>query len=58
MSRLVHIIGTIFRIWPDRWRQRLDLRDMDDHRLRDIGITRHEAMRESRKPFWRSQGHG
>ena len=35
-----------------RWRQRRDLADLDDHILRDIGITRDEARRESSRPFW------
>ena len=40
-----------------RWRrlanERRLLGSMDDRMLRDIGITRVEAERESRKPFWR-----
>jgi len=33
--------------------QRQDLHELDDHLLRDIGITREQARREIRKPFWR-----
>jgi len=29
------------------------LAELDDHMLRDIGVTRVEAARECRKPFWR-----
>lgn len=39
--------------WLERRRQRLALRDLDDHLLRDIGISRSDARREGRKPFWR-----
>ncbi|MEN2989239.1 DUF1127 domain-containing protein [Tistrella sp. BH-R2-4] len=53
MSWLAHIVVTIFRTWPDRWRQRRDLRDMTDDQLRDLGISRRDAMREGRRPFWR-----
>jgi uncharacterized protein YjiS (DUF1127 family) len=34
------------------WRQRRDLASLDDALLRDIGLTRHEAMLESRRPLW------
>jgi uncharacterized protein YjiS (DUF1127 family) len=39
--------------WIERMRQRQALADLEDHMLRDIGITRVEAARECRKPFWR-----
>ena len=39
--------------WIERTRQRDALAALDDHSLRDIGITRVEAEREARKPFWR-----
>ena len=35
----------------ERWRQRQALLDLDDHLLRDIGITREQAEREALKPF-------
>ena len=36
-----------------RQRQRTSLGQLDDRMLRDMGISRLEAERESRKPFWR-----
>jgi uncharacterized protein YjiS (DUF1127 family) len=39
--------------WIERARQRHALGELDDHLLRDIGITRVDAARESEKPFWR-----
>jgi uncharacterized protein YjiS (DUF1127 family) len=33
--------------------QRRTLRDLDDHLLRDIGVTREQAEGEAHKPFWR-----
>jgi uncharacterized protein YjiS (DUF1127 family) len=39
--------------WRERARQRRALREMGDHMLRDIGITRAEASGEAAKPFWR-----
>lgn len=50
---LAWAVRTIFRVWPDRHRQRRALRELDSDRLHDLGISRSEAMRESRKPFWR-----
>ncbi|HEY5818505.1 MAG TPA: DUF1127 domain-containing protein [Mesorhizobium sp.] len=40
--------------WAARYRQRLDLAELDDDRLRDIGISRHAAQRECAKPFWQA----
>jgi uncharacterized protein YjiS (DUF1127 family) len=39
--------------WIERARQRKALAALDDHTLRDIGITRVEAVGEAEKPFWR-----
>lgn len=39
--------------WIERVRQRRALATLDDYMLRDIGITRVEAVRECAKPFWR-----
>ncbi|TPM35584.1 DUF1127 domain-containing protein [Mesorhizobium sp. B2-3-4] len=38
--------------WHDRYRQRCDLREIDDHLLRDIGLTRQDVRRECAKSFW------
>ena len=40
-------------IWLERARQRRQLRELSDHMLRDIGLTRTDAWAESEKPFWR-----
>ena len=37
----------------ERRRQRLALAELDDHLLRDIGLSREQARRESAQPFWR-----
>jgi uncharacterized protein YjiS (DUF1127 family) len=43
----------LIRRWIERARQRRALASLDEAMLRDIGITRVEAVRESEKPFWR-----
>ena len=37
----------------DRHRQRRILRELDDHLLMDIGVSRQQAFEESRRPIWR-----
>lgn len=37
----------------DRWRQRQAMRELDERLLRDIGITREQAIKEAQKPFWK-----
>ncbi|MEM9096950.1 MAG: DUF1127 domain-containing protein [Pseudomonadota bacterium] len=44
----------LFLLWAERSRARRALSEMDQRRLSDIGITRREALREARKPFWRA----
>lgn len=42
----------VFSTWYQRYVQRRELLDLDDHMLADIGITRAEAESEARRPFW------
>ena len=37
----------------ERWRQRQQLLELDDHRLDDIGLTRDQVREIARKPFWK-----
>lgn len=38
--------------WQERRRTRRALANMDDHILKDIGVTRPQAQKESLRPFW------
>ena len=38
--------------WLQRSRTRREITELDDHLLRDIGLTRSDVMAESRKHFW------
>jgi uncharacterized protein YjiS (DUF1127 family) len=43
------------RIWSARSRERRALRELaelDDHFLKDIGVSRGQVLREAAKPFW------
>ena len=39
--------------WRQVRRQRRALYELSDYMLKDIGISRYEAMREAEKPFWK-----
>ena len=41
-------------LWDFRWRSRLELAELDEAALRDLGISRAEAQAEIEKPFWRA----
>jgi uncharacterized protein YjiS (DUF1127 family) len=41
------------RLWRDRADGRERLANLSERDLRDIGVTRHEADLETRKPFWK-----
>lgn len=49
--------GTRFLRWYARCselsRQRQALAQLDDHDLKDIGVTREQANAEAAKPFWK-----
>ncbi|QQP92209.1 DUF1127 domain-containing protein [Skermanella sp. TT6] len=49
---LVTVFDTVLE-WQDRARQRHRLGEMDDHLLRDIGLSRADLEQEVVKPFWR-----
>ncbi|MFC3284828.1 DUF1127 domain-containing protein [Litchfieldella rifensis] len=38
--------------WSRLRRERRQLRELSDAMLRDIGLTREDVERESRRPFW------
>ena len=50
---VMEFVEYVFHILSRR-QQRRDLRELDDRQLHDVGITRAQAVRESRKPFWKS----
>ncbi|MFZ1425263.1 MAG: DUF1127 domain-containing protein [Geminicoccaceae bacterium] len=46
-------LTAVLETWAERRRQRLTLQGLSDYALKDIGLSRSEAEREARKPFWR-----
>ncbi|ALJ34187.1 DUF1127 domain-containing protein [Azospirillum brasilense] len=51
-ARLRTLLAWIARTREER-RQRAELLSLSDHELRDIGITRYDALTEARKGLWR-----
>jgi len=50
---IVNLVDTVLD-WQDRARQRRQMAMMDDHLLRDIGLSRADLECEYEKPFWRA----
>ena len=46
-------VAVLLSKWAMYRRTRLALKDLPDHLLRDVGLTRAEAEYESRRVFWR-----
>jgi uncharacterized protein YjiS (DUF1127 family) len=56
LPALVELFGDALTLaygWRDRSRQRQALLRLDDHMLRDIGLSGADVEREASKPFWR-----
>lgn len=50
------LFGTLLALMDlDRSRRRLE--DLDEHLLRDVGLTRGEARREAERPVWDAPNH-
>lgn len=45
--------AAVIAAWHRRARDRQALDRLNDHHLKDIGLTRHQIMMECGKPFWR-----
>jgi uncharacterized protein YjiS (DUF1127 family) len=52
LGLISRIVATI-REWCRRVRSRHELRELNDHVLKDIGLTRDAVAHEVAKPFWR-----
>ncbi|OWJ65354.1 DUF1127 domain-containing protein [Inquilinus limosus] len=52
-SGLVPLMTRLAGLWLRRSRTRPRLWTLSDHELRDLGLERCAADRESLKPFWR-----
>jgi uncharacterized protein YjiS (DUF1127 family) len=53
LATLIIRVSDTLLDWQERARQRHRLGEMDDHLLRDIGLSRADLEHETAKPFWR-----
>ncbi len=51
-ERILAAPFTVLATWGERLKQRVDLAEMDDRMLKDIGVSRVDAQVEADKPFW------
>ncbi len=53
ISRTLAALWETLCTWRARASQRRQLASLEDHQLKDMGISRADAEREAGKPFWR-----
>ncbi len=53
ISRTLAVLWETLFTWRARVNQRRRLAALEDHQLKDMGISRADAEREAGKPFWR-----
>ena len=54
LSRLAVTVIETLLTWQDRFNQRHHLAGLDDHALKDMGLSRGDVEREASKGFWRA----
>ena len=47
-------LNQLLQLWINRYRQRKSLKSVEDHILKDIGVSRVDALQEASKPFWKA----
>lgn len=54
LRQVVTGIVALLLLWQRRADERLWLAQMDDHMLKDIGLSRADIIHETDKPFWKA----
>ena len=54
LGRVLKRCLMLLLVWEQRLKDRDTLEGMSQSRLHDIGLSRRQAMREARKPFWQA----
>jgi uncharacterized protein YjiS (DUF1127 family) len=52
LSGLIRRVIATFRLWRQNARSRHELLRLSERELKDIGLTRYEALYEANRPFW------
>ncbi len=53
LKKRVSSLKSTLQIWRERSRQRKALTQLSPYLLKDIGVSRSDAMNEVQKPFWK-----
>ena len=53
VRRMAFAVIDLLLTWQERANQRFHLQQMNDHMLKDLGISRADVHLEASKPFWR-----
>jgi uncharacterized protein YjiS (DUF1127 family) len=53
LGRMLRAVVALLRAWRQRDQERRELARLTDRELRDIRVSRSEAIDEASKPFWR-----
>lgn len=53
IKRVFHKVKSTLKRYHQRYRQRQQLLSLGADQLKDIGISRYDALAEGKKPFWR-----
>ncbi|HEY5701164.1 MAG TPA: DUF1127 domain-containing protein [Gammaproteobacteria bacterium] len=53
ISSVFKKLANILVTWQRRVENRQHLLDLDERLLRDIGLSRYDALKEAAKPFWK-----
>lgn len=53
LRRVATGIVDLLLTWQERANQRFRLEQMNDHMLKDLGISRADVYHETAKPFWK-----
>ena len=51
-DRVVSSPFALLAVWGERLKQRAALAEMDDRMLKDIGLSRADALAEALEPYW------
>jgi len=52
LSGLIRRVSATFRLWRQNVRSRHELLRLNERELKDIGLTRCDALYEANRPFW------
>lgn len=52
ITGMLHYTSRTLALWNERSNQRHRMLKLDDHQLRDLGLTRAQVEIEWQKPFW------